>query len=89
MSGDLRSQVAPGRAMLEHGVEDDEQLAHPGCEGQLLRPTCGQQPLVEVPDYGVVAELSTHVGRVLTYERLLERVWRERGDADVRPIDPP
>ena len=50
MSGDLRSQVAPGRAMLDHGVEDDEQLAHAGCEGQLLRLTSGQQALVEVPE---------------------------------------
>ena len=41
--------------MLDHGVEDDEQLAHAGCEGQLLRLTCGQQTVVEVPDNGVGA----------------------------------
>ena len=41
--------------MLEHGVEDNEQLAHTGCEGQLLGLTSGQQPLVEVLDDGVEA----------------------------------
>ena len=41
--------------MLEHRVEYDEQLAHASCEGQLLRLTSGQQPLVEVPDDRVVA----------------------------------
>ena len=41
--------------MLEHGIEDDQQLAHTRCEGQLLRFTSGQQPSVEVPDDGVVA----------------------------------
>ena len=41
--------------MLDHGVEDDEQLAHAGCEGQLLRLASGQQPLVEVPDNGIEA----------------------------------
>ena len=41
--------------MLEHRVEDNQQLAHAGCEGQLLRLTSGQQPLVEVPYDGVEA----------------------------------
>ena len=41
--------------MLDHGVEDDERLAHAGCEGQLLRLASGQQPLVEVPDNGIEA----------------------------------
>ena len=41
--------------MLEHGVEDNQQLAHAGGEIQLLRPTSGQQPLVEVPDDGIEA----------------------------------
>ena len=41
--------------MLEHGVEDDEQLTHAGCEGQLLRLPSGQQPLIEVADDGVEA----------------------------------
>ena len=41
--------------MLEHGVEDDQQLAHAGCEGQFLRFASSHQPLVEVPDDGIVA----------------------------------
>ena len=35
--------------MLEHGIEDDQELAHASCEGQFLGLTGGQQPLVEVP----------------------------------------
>ena len=37
-------------------------------------------------EYGLLAELSAHAGRVLTYEQLLERVWGEKGDGDVRPM---
>ena len=37
-------------------------------------------------EYGLLAELSAHAGRVLTHEHLLERVWGERGDRDVRPM---
>ena len=47
MTDDSGTQAAPGRAMLEHGVEDYEKLAHTGCKGQLLRLTGGQQFLVE------------------------------------------
>jgi len=36
MTGDSGTEAAPGRAMLEHGVEDYEKLAHTGCKGQLL-----------------------------------------------------
>ena len=37
-------------------------------------------------EYRVLAELSANAGRVLTYERLLERVWGEKSDGDVRPM---
>ena len=37
-------------------------------------------------EYGLLAELSAHAGRVLTHEHLLERVWKERGDGNVRPM---
>ncbi len=37
-------------------------------------------------EYGMLAELSAHAGRVATHEHLLERVWRERGDGNVRPM---
>ena len=42
-------------------------------------------PLVAM-EYRMLAELSANAGRVLTYEHLLERVWRERNDGDVRPM---
>ena len=35
-------------------------------------------------EYGMLAELSAHAGQVLTHEHLLERVWRDRGDGNVR-----
>ena len=46
------------------------------------------RPLHLTPnEYGVLAELSANAGRVLTYERLLDRVWGSRGsDGDVRPL---
>ena len=37
-------------------------------------------------EYRMLAELSANGGRVLTYQRLLERVWGERGEADMRPM---
>ena len=37
-------------------------------------------------EYGMLAELSAHAGQVLTHEHLLERVWRDRGDGNVRPM---
>ncbi len=37
-------------------------------------------------EYGLLAELSTHAGRVLTHQHLLERVWGEKGEGDVRPM---
>ena len=37
-------------------------------------------------EYGMLAELAAHAGRVLTYEHLLERVWRNRSDGNVRPM---
>ena len=37
-------------------------------------------------EYRVLAELSANAGRVLTYERILSRVWGGKGDDDVRPM---
>ena len=42
-------------------------------------------PLVAM-EYRVLAELAANAGRVLTYERLLKRVWGEKSGSDVRPI---
>ena len=41
--------MVPGRAVLEHGVEDYQQLAHAGGQSQLFRLAGRQQALVEVP----------------------------------------
>ena len=37
-------------------------------------------------EYGVLAELAAHAGRVVTHEHLLERVWGERGSGSLRPL---
>ena len=37
-------------------------------------------------EYRTLAELSANAGRVLTYEHLLERVWKEKPDADLSPM---
>ena len=37
-------------------------------------------------EYRTLAELSANAGRVLTYEHLLERVWKEKADADMSPM---
>ena len=37
-------------------------------------------------EYKMLAELSANAGRVMTYERLLERVWGEKIGDDVRPM---
>ena len=46
----------------------------------------GRRVRLTPTEYGMLAELSTHAGRVLTHEHLLERVWRESGDGSVRPM---
>ncbi len=38
---------APCGAVLQHGIEHDEQVAHPGGEGHLLRFPCGTQAVIE------------------------------------------
>jgi two-component system KDP operon response regulator KdpE len=37
-------------------------------------------------EYGLLAELSAHAGRVLSHGHLLELVWRQRGEGNVRPM---
>ena len=37
-------------------------------------------------EYRILVELSANAGRVVTQERLLQRVWGERSDGDVRPM---
>ena len=53
------------------------------------RVTLGNRPVrvhLVAMEYRMLAELSANAGRVLTYQRLLERVWGERGDGDLRPM---
>ena len=37
-------------------------------------------------EYRLLAALSVHAGRVLTYEHLLEKVWNEKSDASRSPM---
>ena len=46
----------------------------------------GRQVQLTPTEYGMLAELSAHAGRVLTHEHLLERVWAGRGDGSLRPM---
>ena len=46
----------------------------------------GRRVQLTPTEYGMLAELSAHAGRVLTHEHLLERVWGGRSDGSVRPI---
>ncbi len=46
----------------------------------------GRRVQLTPTEYRMLAELSARAGQVLTYERLLERAWRERGDGNVRPM---
>ena len=51
------------------------------------RATLGDRPVSLVAmEYRLLAELAANAGQVLTYEHLLERVWGEKGAADVRPM---
>ena len=46
----------------------------------------GRQVQLTPTEYGVLAELAAHAGRVVTHEHLLERVWGERGSGSLRPL---
>ena len=49
--------------------------------------TLGGQPVqLTATEYGLLAELAANAGRVLTHQHLLQRVWNEKGDGDVRPM---
>ncbi|MYA06270.1 MAG: response regulator transcription factor [Caldilineaceae bacterium SB0664_bin_22] len=37
-------------------------------------------------EYRLLTELSANSGRVVTYEQLLQRVWKDRGNGDIRPM---
>ena len=49
--------------------------------------TLAGQPLHLLPmEYRMLVELSASAGRVVTYEHLLDRVWGERSNDDLRPM---
>ena len=47
--------VIPGDVVLNHRIQDGQELAHAGDESNLLRFPGGKQPLIEPSDHGVVA----------------------------------
>ena len=46
----------------------------------------GSRVILTPTEYGLLAELSAQAGRVVTHERLLERVWRQRGEGSLRSM---
>ena len=46
----------------------------------------GRRVRLTPTEYGMLAELSAHAGRVLTHGQLLERVWGQRGGGSLRPL---
>ena len=46
----------------------------------------GSPVILTATEYRLLVELSANVGRVVTYEQLLRRVWGSEGNTDVRPI---
>ena len=46
----------------------------------------GRRVKLTPTEYGMLAELSAHAGRVLTHKHLLERVWKEKIGSSVRPM---
>src|SRR3954468_12288108 len=49
------SSALPSGVVADHGVEDGEELAHHGREGELFGFSGGGQPLVERLEKGIVA----------------------------------
>ena len=51
------------------------------------RVTLAGRPVqLTVIEYGLLFELSANAGRVMTYDRLLQRVWGLRGSGDSRRV---
>ena len=79
------------RAALRHRAAAEP--SEPYVRGDLTIDYSGRRvilagrPLHLTPnEYGVLAELSANAGRLVTYKRLLDRVWGEKNDGDVRPL---
>jgi hypothetical protein len=54
MSSRKRIAFAPSGVVSHHGIEDDQQFPHAGCQGDLFGFPFGHKTLVEVADHGVV-----------------------------------
>ena len=46
----------------------------------------GQRVPLMAMEYRLLAELAANAGRVMTYEVLLERIWGDKSNGDVRPM---
>ena len=46
----------------------------------------GRQVPLTTMEYRLLAELSVNAGKVLTYEHLLEKVWKEKSNANLSPM---
>ena len=49
-------------------------------------PTVGRPVQLTTMEYRLLAELSANAGKVLTYEHLLEKMWKEKIDASLSPM---
>lgn len=50
--------------MLEHGIHDDQQLAHAGGQSHLGRFALAAQALIELPDHRVAVQNKCRINRV-------------------------
>ena len=81
------------RAVLRRRSAADQEPSEPYVHGDLTIDYAARRVMVAgapvrltAIEYRLLAELSAHAGRVLTYEHLLQRVWGLRKGADLRPM---
>ena len=79
-----------GAALRRRVTVDPSETLRAGRPDRGLRPApvtlAGRQVQLTPTEYGILAELAAHAGRVLTHEHLLERVWGGRGGGSLRPL---
>ncbi len=74
-------------ALRRHGIPQTYVLGDLTIDRAERRVTLGGRPVPLVAmEYRLLAELSAHPGRVLTYGHLLERVWGNGSAEDLRPM---
>src|SRR5438552_84994 len=52
----LSSELLPWALVSQHRVENGEELAHRGGEGDFFRPARGRQALIEMEEHGIKAD---------------------------------